>query len=604
MKAILFWLLAPVLTQHPGMSGATEARIAGRIVDADTGETMPVTVTIRLASGAVIREHPSYNRGFRSSGVFEKTVPAGPATVTVRRGFDYGAITRTVDVAAGERVELNFALRRRTPLRRLGWYCGDSHVHMIHGQREITADFPYVAIAARAEALDYMSLAQRWAVAEETPEALEQECRKVSTPDFLLTWNLEAPKNYWRGDVSYCMGHGWTLGMGGRTREGRDAIRLLDALNAHDYEEQKTPAPNFDTQALVHQLGGIVSYTHPCRWWRGKWGGKGGYPVEENKFISNLAAELPFDTIAGPTYDTIDILMQTSEREVNENGQKLWFMLLNHAYRIPGTASSDASFDNPGRGVPGAVRVYTRVEGEPTIDKIKTAMRAGRNFVTSGPLLLLRLGEHQPGDVVRVNGPAKFRVSLRAWASGEPGETIKSIDLIRNGEVVKTFSFDAAAPEVSRDFDIEEAQTAWYAARCSGSSFTQIAITNPIYFEDSTYRAPKAAPARVQVAVVDHAGKPVTATCEVLAADGGRAVMQSTHKVREGRLDLVAPATARLRVSAPGYRPMTKSIFVDVAALSGQAFNMRVEQLLNWSTYERITEILRDVRMEFRMESQ
>ncbi len=81
---------------------------------------------------------------------------------------------------------------------------------MIHGERRILVGFPDVAQAARAEALDYLSLAQAWNLPEATPEALEAACRKVSTDDLLLTWNLEAPKNYWRGDVSHCVGHGWT----------------------------------------------------------------------------------------------------------------------------------------------------------------------------------------------------------------------------------------------------------------------------------------------------------------------------------------------------------------------------------------------------------
>ena len=73
---------------------------------------------------------------------------------------------------------------------------GDSHVHMIHGEKTIAIDFPYAALSARAEGLDYMALAQQWNLPRVTPEDLDTACRRVSTPDFLLTWNLEAPKNF------------------------------------------------------------------------------------------------------------------------------------------------------------------------------------------------------------------------------------------------------------------------------------------------------------------------------------------------------------------------------------------------------------------------
>lgn len=580
------------------------ARVAARVEDAETGAVIPATVAIRPGSGSPLREHPGYSRGFRSNGVFDKEVPAGPISITIRRGFDYGGETRTLELKAGERADLTFKLRRRTSLRRLGWYCGDSHAHMIHGQREISADFDYVALAARAEALDYLSLAQRWNIATEDPRAIEQACRRVSTTDLMLTWNMESPKNYWRGDVSHCMGHGWTFGMRGYTADGRDAITQLDALNAHDYESEKAPAPNFESHALIHELGGIVSYTHPCRWWWGKWGGQAGFPLEEKKFVSNMAAELPFDTVAGPTYDTIDVLMQTREREANGKTEKMWFMLLNKGYRIPATASSDATFDNPGSAVPGAVRVYTHVDGTPSIEAIKSAMKAGRNFVTSGPLVIFTMGGHMAGDVVRVRGRMRLPVSVQAWASGEPGEGLRKIELIRNGVVAKTFEFDRPVPEFTTTFDIDEAATSWYVLRCTGSGPGQVALANPIYFEDSSYHAPQPTQAQVQIQLANESGEPIEGICEVLRMVGSRPVVQSRHQVRNGSLAVQAPATARLRLSSPGRQSETRSIFADTPALLQNAFDIRDDQLPDWATYERIKQLLANVRMDVRLRKQ
>jgi hypothetical protein len=158
-----------------------------------------------------------------------------------------------------------------------------------------------------------------------SPEAMDRACTRETSADFLLLWNLEAPKNYWKGDSSHCVGHGWTAGMRGRAGDGRDAIQELLAMSAWYYESEKESFANFEIQAFIHELGGMVSYTHPHRWWWGKWGGRGGYPVEEKKWISNIAAELPFDTVAGPTYDTIDIMMQPEERETARQAQSLWF---------------------------------------------------------------------------------------------------------------------------------------------------------------------------------------------------------------------------------------------------------------------------------------
>jgi hypothetical protein len=583
-----------------GIAAAESARIRGRVEDADTGQAMASTVRIRTADGRIVTDHPSFADGFRSDGVFDKEVPPGRVTVTVTRGFDYGAAEREIEVRAGEARDVEFRLRRRTPLRQLGWYCGDSHVHMIHGERTVTVDFAYAALAGRAEGLDYLGLCQQWNLPEVTPEALERACDRVSTSDFRLSWNLEAPKNYWRGDASHCVGHGWTAGMRGRTADGRDAIGELMAMSAWDYESEKPPTPNFESHALIHELGGMVSYTHPHRWWWGEWGGKGIYPLETRKWISNMAAELPFDTIAGPTYDAIDIMMQPHERNVNREAQELWFLLLNRGYRIAGTASSDTTFDRPGGGVPGKVRVYTRVAGQPSPAAVAEAMRAGRNFVTSGPLLLLEIAGRGPGDVVRIgDGPGKLSGTLRAWPGAEIGERLTKVELIRNGEVVRTFAPEGGG-EFSTAVEVAESGAAWYAARCYGSNPDQVAITNAIYFEAGGDRRPTPADARVTGVVRDaRTGAALDGTVEVIRMDGRRPAVEASHAFRGGEFAVTVPATARLRVRAPGRAPEMKSVFMDYAPLLNLMLNMKEEQLSDWGTFEEVRRLLDGVRLEF-----
>ncbi len=566
---------------------ASEAVICGSVLDAETGQVMPATITIRGADGRIVTDHPSFRGGFRSGGTFEKAVPPGRTTVTVSRGFDYTPVVQEIEAHAGERRTLEFRLRRRSPLRRLGWYCGDNHVHMIHGERTIVVNFDDVALAARAGGLDYVSLAQHWNVAEPTPENLERECRRVSGSDFRMSWNLESPKNYWRGDAGHCAGHGWTAGLRGRTADGRDVIGELLAMSAWDYERDKPPVPNFEIQAFIHSAGGITAYTHPHRWWWGKWGGQGGYPVEERKRVSNMAAELPFDTVAGPTYDAIDIMMQPEERETNRRALELWFLLLNRGYRMPATASSDTTFDRPGGGVPGKVRLYTRLEGEPTFEAIAKAIRAGRNFVTSGPLVHFTLGGHEVGDVVRAGGQ-RMQIDIRAW-----GEGPLKIELIRNGEVVRT-------SESRLQGEIVETGTAWYIARVYGRDAGQAAVTNPIYIEGADYRAPQPAPARVTGTLRDAAsGAPLDGFIDVIAMDGRRPVRQSEIRVRGGRFEVSVPATARLRARAEGFQPAVKSVFMDCEPLLNSMLSMTAERLSDWNTFEEIRRELGRVKLDF-----
>jgi hypothetical protein len=200
------------------------ATIAGRVIDAETGTTIPATIAILTSDGSTVTDHPSFQAGFRSSGTFEKQLPPGETTIVVTRGYDYIAAQRRITLVGDERRSETFVLQRRSTLRREGWYCGDNHDHMIHGERTILVDFSYAALAARAEGLDYLAVAQGWNISRISSEELDRVTGAVSLPGFTLAWNLEAPKNYWRGDAAHTLGHGWTVGMRGRTTDGRDAI--------------------------------------------------------------------------------------------------------------------------------------------------------------------------------------------------------------------------------------------------------------------------------------------------------------------------------------------------------------------------------------------
>jgi hypothetical protein len=581
-------------------AGPKQAVIVGRILDAATRRPMPATVIIHTSDGTVVTEGRGLETGFRSAGTFRKIVPPGATTIAVNRGFDYAGVERRVAPARGERVELTFLLRRRTPLRRLGWYAGDNHAHMLHGEHTLAVDFDSVALAARAEALDYLSVAQHWPLPRATPALLEAACRRVSAPDFSMFWNMEMPKNFWRGDVSHSMGHCWTLALAGATGDGSNTIEDLDALSAWDYEREKTPAPNFESHALIHAVGGLTVYTHPTSAWRGRWGGTNGFPIEADKFISNLAQELPFDTVAGPTYDALDAITGSPH---DARPQQLWFLLLNHGYRIPATASSDCTFDRPGGATPGSARTYTRIEGGFSLARIAAAMKAGRNIATSGPLVLLEIGAHRIGDVVRIRGPQRYRAHVRAWAAGAAGARLAKVEIVRNGEVVRAFDTARGKTEFAAEFPVTETRAAWYVARAFGETREDVALTNPIYFEGADYRPPQPARARVTATVAGAAsGAPLDGRCTVVLMQGRNPVTLSEHEFRGGRFALEVPATARLTVRVPGYEPASKSVFADTPALLDMTLNLRAEDLLRWETYEKIRSLLGAVELDFRLQ--
>src|SRR5690242_10111981 len=93
---------------------AWSGTIGGRVTDAETGEVIAATVTIRTGAGSILTDHPSYSGGFRCHGTFEKEVPSGETTVTVRRGFDCLPLERRFTLKDGERRSETFVLRRHS----------------------------------------------------------------------------------------------------------------------------------------------------------------------------------------------------------------------------------------------------------------------------------------------------------------------------------------------------------------------------------------------------------------------------------------------------------------------------------------------------------
>jgi hypothetical protein len=228
-------------------------------------------------------------------------------------------------------------------------------------------------------------------------------------------------------------------------------------------------------------------------------------------------------------------------------------------------------------------------------------MKVGRSFVTSGPLLLLQIDGHEPGDVVKTDAAVKHTATLRAWASGATGSRLRRVELIRNGVVTRAWEPTNDRAEFTVAEEIAEGGTGWYVARCFGQTDTEVAITNPVYFEGADYRPPVAATARVSGTVTDARGQPLEGMMEIIRMDGRQPVKTGEFPLSGGRFAATVPATARLRATAQGYTPDLKSVFMDYPPLLNGMLNMTPEQLSDWETFDSIRRMLQNVRIDFQL---
>jgi hypothetical protein len=211
-------------------------------------------------------------------------------------------------------------------------------------------------------------------------------------------------------------------------------------------------------------------------------------------------AEIAADIVAGK----IDALeTQALAPGLDDPAVLEWYRFLNLGYRLPIVAGTDKMSAE----VPvGAVRAYVHLLDDEalTFDSWAVAVRAGRTFVTSGPVLELTVDGQEPGAVIAMPSAGRLEVTVRARAA-QP--VITDLELVVNGRVVAATSDPAGSGELQIHEDVEVAGSAWIAARSRSASeirsaFTSsmAAHTSPVYVE---VRDSPLVPSPVDAAVVE-----------------------------------------------------------------------------------------------------
>jgi hypothetical protein len=149
-----------------------------------------------------------------------------------------------------------------------------------------------------------------------------------------------------------------------------------------------------------------------------------------------------------------------------------YYRLLNCGLRIPASSGTDWwIYDHN--------RVFVQVEGSFTYDSWIAGLRAGRTFVSNGPLLELKVNDQGPGGTVNTSG------LLRVSATAISRLPFERVQILYNGEIVAEQG-SLKEHEATLEREIRVDRGGWIAARVSGGSkthagFTVFAHTSPIY---------------------------------------------------------------------------------------------------------------------------
>lgn len=354
-----------------------------------------------------------------ADGRYGVAVPPGAYEVIATRGPEYRHLRRRVEVAGSDVADVELRFERWRDLPAEGWWSGDAHVHIARGDGGDEAALS----VARAEDLHVANLLAMGNIgAEYFAQRDYGPGGRASRDGYNLVSGQEDPRTGRRGHT----------------------LHLNIAERARDV----------DRYFLYHELfarlraGGSVSgYAHVGSDWFGESAG--------------LALDVPFGIV-----DVVEVL-QAYRLRIHP-----WYDFLNLGFRLTPIAGSDYPYVDPA----GAVRFFARIEGPLTSDAWFDAVRAGRTFVSNGPMLSLHVGAATMGEAVEIE-PGEALL-LHAQADVNPDlDELERLELVVHGEVVAATD---GPGRVEVEHRLIPAAGCWVAARAVGSNRT-VAHSAPVY---------------------------------------------------------------------------------------------------------------------------
>jgi len=184
--------------------------------------------------------------------------------------------------------------------------------------------------------------------------------------------------------------------------------------------------------------------------------------------------------------DFFDVVSVASREQESAS---VYYRLLNSGIRLAATGGtdnfSDVWYDPSG----GTARTYAQLgkDEDFSYDSWIAAVRHGRTFATSGPLLFLEVGGRQPGGEIRLAGdaPAALDVRLRLTSI----TPVDSVEVLVNGEPVHEWQPAGKGPTWTLETKVDVPAGGWVAARAAGPSSRYVgdayafAQTSPVYVQ-------------------------------------------------------------------------------------------------------------------------
>ncbi len=430
--------------------------LALKILDVGKNEPVTARVSIEHLGGKFYAPPNALYRALGSTAHFycdkeaSWELPAGNYTLRAWRGPEYRSMSFSFKIEPGKALEQVVQLERFANPAASGWYSGENHIHANYGYGEWYNSPQTMREQCAGEDLRVCNF---MVANSDTDGIFDREFfrgqpDRLSNGETILYWNQEFRSTIW--------GHMTLVN-----------LRQLVEPIMTGFKETTNPwdvPTNADIADRTHWQPGHVNYTHiafnPDDPYDGAYSGKG----------------IPVDVALGKI-DSVDINLAYAA------STKVWYRLLNCGFHLPASAGTDC-FPNRIRSVlPGGDRVYVKIDGPLTYAGWIEGLRAGRSFVSNGPMLEFLVNGKLAGETISLSQPGEVHVTGKALSQFP----MDRVELIQNGRVAASLTISDEKMSATVNHRIKFDRSGWIALRVQGKGHrdhpqaTLEAHTSPVY---------------------------------------------------------------------------------------------------------------------------
>ncbi|MEO7048279.1 MAG: hypothetical protein ABI091_23470 [Ferruginibacter sp.] len=560
----------------------SSAGIIGRVYDASTGLGLPARIVIRNDSGNVVESYFKHLPGFFTSedGAFQRMLKPGRYELSVFRGIDYKSESMPITISSSKEIETDIYLKCWSPLRKNGWVCGDGHDHLDTDTKSDEEMLKRIRNVSMAQGIDFICGVQQWAGYND--QTWRSGYAKVSDRRFLLSYGAEMPK--------YRTGHTWWIGLKSTQGYFENTIdrnyeeKYYQSDQGTSWDFENLPLASIPDADIVQRLkktdNAVAIMAHPTAWW---WQTRGNI----KKYVTNAAACLPFGLLAGKVWDGMAVMGYKADQYFYQN---LWFGVLNAGYRMPAVSELDGTFSKSDMAYFGSMRTYYQTGGEISTDKVSEAIRKGKTFVTSGPIIQADVdNKYGLGDIIRSDGKI-HDLNIKVYASGDTSDFLSYIIVYRNAKIFRVWDTrQERIREFKETLPLNETGKAWFVIKAygknawsnpayldivevcksknnypefsAGQGRNSVAFTSPIYFWPSEARDPGILQSEINVTINPEKEGDKLENLKVAILQNGQLI--NTIQPANNKATFTMPVNCWLKVSCNGHLPIYRSLYLD-----------------------------------------